>query len=93
MISGIFKYGILDAMIVEIHIASVFHDKLPLMDKKPKVDRWWKLTDGTHIGQVLEMLNLAETPTILMVNGCQGNRDTVLADGDILKIFGVPSGG
>ena len=77
---------------VDIYINSVFNDKIPDIYKKPQQDKW-ELLEGTNIHQVLEMLNLSHTLTLLMLNGRQASRDTVLADGDILKIFGVPSGG
>jgi hypothetical protein len=62
------------------------------MGKKPEKDSW-ELPDGADIHQVLEMLNLTGTPTLLVLNGRQGNPRSVLNDGDILKIFSVLSGG
>jgi sulfur carrier protein ThiS len=80
------------AMRVEIHISSVLYRKIPGMIKLPD-NHTWELPDGTRIGDVLEMLGLTPIPTILMLNKSQGNRDSRLKDGDILKIFSVISGG
>jgi sulfur carrier protein ThiS len=79
-------------MRVEIHISSVLYRKMPGMINLPD-NHIWELPDGTRIGGVLEMLGLAQLPTVLMLNKCQGNRDSILKDGDILKIFSVISGG
>ena len=84
--------GIRKAMIIQIRIASALLGKIPDIDKDLHRDSW-EMPEGTDIQQVLALLNLADTPTLLVVNGWQGVRDRVLEDGDTLEIVGVPSGG
>jgi sulfur carrier protein ThiS len=79
-------------MKVEIHISSVLHRKILPTGKNPGKDTW-ELPGDTRVRDVLEMLGLTQVPVVLMLNGHQGNRDSVLTDGDILKIFSVISGG
>lgn len=79
-------------MMIEIHISSALHHKIPAMGKNPTKDSW-ELPDGSDIQQVLERLKLAEVPVLLMLNGRQGDRRSTLNHGDVLKIFAVLGGG
>ena len=79
-------------MMIEIKIASALHGKIPHSDKNPGGDKW-DLPEETEVAHVLEMLNLTELPAILILNGHQTTKTTLLKEGDVLKIISAVSGG
>jgi len=79
-------------MMIEIQIASILHRHVSPCDKNPGGDKW-EVPEGSSVAEVLEVLNLANAHTILILNGRQGNKDSNLKAGDVLKIFSAVSGG
>ncbi len=79
-------------MVIELQIASILRQKIPPSDKDLGGDKW-DIPEETSVAGLLEMLNLTHIPVILMLNGRQGNRDTILKENDVLKIFSAVSGG
>ncbi len=79
-------------MIIMLEVASILHQKIPPSDKNLRRDKW-EVQEETTVAEVLEMLNLGHIPVILMLNGRQGQRDTILKENDVLKIFSAVSGG
>ena len=79
-------------MMIEIHISSVLHEKIPDTGKNLSQDKW-ELAQGDDVQKVLQILKLDEIPTILMLNGRQADKNSILNDGDLLKIFAVLAGG
>ena len=79
-------------MMIELQIASILRQKAPSSDKDLSGDKW-EIPEETSVAGVLEMLNLTDIPVILMLNGRQGNRDKILRENDVLKIFSAVSGG
>lgn len=79
-------------MQIELRIASILHNKAPALEKNLAGDKW-ELSKGTVVGDILQILNLTDTPTILVVNNRQVNKKTILKDGDLFRIFSAVSGG
>ena len=79
-------------MMIELQVASVLRQKVPPSDKNLGGDKW-EVPEETSVAGVLEMLNLTNIPAILVLNGRQGNKDTILKENDVLKIFAAVSGG
>jgi len=79
-------------MIIEMEISSVLHKKIPSSDKNLDSDKW-AVPEGTGVTAILEMLNLTEVHTILILNGHQGNKTSILKEGDLLKVYPAASGG
>jgi sulfur carrier protein ThiS len=75
-----------------MEISSILHKKIPPSDKNLNSDKW-DIPEGTSVTGILEMLNLTEVYTILVLNGRQGNKSSILKEGDLLKIFPAASGG
>jgi sulfur carrier protein ThiS len=79
-------------MQVEIRIANILRNKTSSFDKNLVKDKW-DLPEGTKVFEILQMLNLTNSFTILVVNDRQVNKETILRDGDVLKVFSAVSGG
>jgi sulfur carrier protein ThiS len=79
-------------MQVEIRIATILRNKIPSSDKNLVKDRW-DLPEGTKVSEILQMLNLTNSFTILVVNDRQVDRETILRNGDVFKVFSAVSGG
>lgn len=79
-------------MMIEIQVASILHKKVPQSDKDLGGDMW-DLPEETSVAGVLEMMKLANLPVILILNDSQGDKDTILKEDDVLKIFSAVSGG
>lgn len=79
-------------MMIKMEISSILHEKIPNSRKNLARDHW-DLPEGINVQLVLEMLNLTEVHTILVLNGRQGDRHSTLNEGDILKNFFAVTGG
>ena len=79
-------------MIIEMEISSVLHKKIPISDKNLDSDKW-EVPEGTGTTAILEMLNLTDIHTILILNGRQGNKNSILKEGDLLKVYPAAGGG
>jgi len=79
-------------MQVEIRIATILRNKISSFDKNLVKDKW-DLPEGIKVSEILQMLNLTNSFTILVVNDRQVNKETILRDGDVLKVFSAVSGG
>ena len=79
-------------MQVEIRIATILRNKISSFDKNLIKDKW-DLPEGIKVSEILQMLNLTNSFTILAVNDHQVNKETILRDGDVLKVFSAVSGG
>ena len=79
-------------MMIEIKIASALRGKIPHSDKNPGGDKW-DVPEETGVADVLKMLDLADLPAILILNGHQTTKTTLLKEGDVLKIISAVSGG
>jgi sulfur carrier protein ThiS len=79
-------------MQVEIRIATILRNKISSSDKNLVKDKW-DLPEDTKVAEILRMLNLTNSFTILVVNDRQVNKETILGDGDVLKVFSAVSGG
>lgn len=79
-------------MQVEIRIANILRNKKSSFDKNWVKDKW-DLPEGTKVSEILQMLNLTNSFTILVVNDRQVNKGTILRYGDVLKVFSAVSGG
>ena len=79
-------------MQVEIRIATILRNKISSFDKNLIKDKW-DLPEGIKVSEILQMLNLTNSFTILVVNDHQVNKETILRDGDVLKVFSAVSGG
>ena len=54
----------------------------------------WKVPEGSTVGQVLEMLNLPEEETkILLINGRYAYKGRILNEGDVLQVVPPLAGG
>jgi len=79
-------------MQVEIRIAAILRNKISSSNKNLAKDRW-DLPKGTKVSEILQTLNLTNSFTILVVNDRQVDRETVLRNGDVFKVFSAVSGG
>ncbi len=79
-------------MQIELRIAFTLHNKAPALEKNLAGDKW-ELSEGTSVADILQILNLANSPTILVVNNRQVNKETILRDGDLFRVFSAISGG
>jgi sulfur carrier protein ThiS len=79
-------------MQVEIRIAAILRNKISSSDKNLVKDKW-DLPEGTKVDEILHLLNLTNSLTILVVNDRQVNKEVILRDGDVLKVFSAVSGG
>ena len=82
----------MQAMVIEIEISPVLHKKISPSDKNLSHDKW-DVPEGTSMNGILEMLNLSGVHTVLVLNGAQGNKSSILKDGDLLKIYPAAGGG
>lgn len=85
-------------MIIELQVASGLRQKVSFTDKSPGDGKnlggdKWEIPEETSVAGVLEMLNLTDIPTILVLNDHQENKTTILEENDVLKIFSAVSGG
>jgi len=79
-------------MQIELRIASILRNKAPDSEKNLAEDKW-ELSEGTRVADILQILNLADSPTILVVNNRQVNKEAILRDGDLFRVFSAISGG
>ena len=79
-------------MLIEIEISSTLHGLIPVSEKNLTRDQW-EVPAGTHPGDILNWLSLAEVPTMLILNKEVVTEGAILMEGDILRIFPLVSGG
>ncbi len=79
-------------MQIELRIASILHNKVPSSEKNLAEDKW-ELLEGTRVADMLQKLNLTNSPTILVINNRQVNKETILKEGDVFRVFSAISGG
>lgn len=80
-------------MIIEIKVFSSLRNYVQPSDNRLDGDRW-DVEEGSTVGQVLVMLNLAgRGDLILLVNGHHANKESVLSEGDALSILPPIGGG
>jgi len=79
-------------MLIQIEISSALPITIPVSGKNLTRDQW-DVDEDTRIDEMLDMLNLTKIPTLLILNGDVVNEDSILKEGDTLKIFPVVSGG
>ena len=79
-------------MEIEVEISSALHSMVSLEGKNLTRDRY-DAPEGACIEDILDMLGLTEVPTLLVLKGFVVPEDSVLEEGDTLKIFPVISGG
>jgi len=79
-------------MLIEIEISSALPITLPVSGKNLTRDQW-DVDEGTRIDEILNKLELTEIPTLLIINGHVVSEESVLKEGDTLKIFPLVSGG
>jgi sulfur carrier protein ThiS len=79
-------------MLIEIEISSALPITLPVSGKNLTRGQW-DVDEGTRIDEILEKLNLTEIPTLLIIDGHVVSEDSILKEGDTLKVFPLVSGG
>ena len=79
-------------MLIEVEISSALLVTLPVSGKNLTQDQW-DVDEGTRIDEILDKLSLTEVPTLLIINGHVVSEESVLQEGDTLKIFPLVSGG
>jgi sulfur carrier protein ThiS len=79
-------------MLIEIEISSALHDLIPVSGKNLTRDQW-EMPAGTHPGDILKWLSLADVPTMLILNKEVVTEESILKEGDMLRIFPLVSGG
>ena len=78
-------------MLIEIEISSALHITIPVSGKN--LTDQWDVHEGTRVDEMLDMLSLTKIPTLLTLNGQVVNEDSILKEGDTLKIFPLIGGG
>lgn len=80
-------------MIIEIKVFSSLRKNVPSSNHPLDKDKW-DVKEGATVGDVLEMLHLAERgDLILLVNGHHTDKENVLSEGDALSILPPIGGG
>ncbi len=79
-------------MLIGIEISSALPITIPVSGKNLTRDQW-DVDEGTRIDEILEKLNLTEIPTLLIIDGHVVSEDSILKEGDTLKVFPLVSGG
>ncbi len=79
-------------MLIQIEISSALPLTIPVSGKNLTRDQW-DVDEDTRIDEMLDILNLTNIPTLLILNGDVVSEDSILEEGDTLKIFPVVSGG
>lgn len=79
-------------MVIDLAISSVLHIMVPVSGKNLARDQW-DVDEGTSIAGVLGLLDLTGVPTLLILNGQLVGDESILKEGDTLKVFPLVSGG
>jgi sulfur carrier protein ThiS len=80
-------------MIIEVKLYLSLLRYVPQSEGRLEGDKW-KVPEGSTVGQVLEMLNLPEEETkILLINGRYAYRGRILNEGDVLQVVPPLAGG
>ncbi|MBI4767707.1 MAG: MoaD/ThiS family protein [Deltaproteobacteria bacterium] len=79
-------------MLIKIEISSALQPLIPVSGKNLSGDRW-EVPEGTQTGILLDLLNLTQVPTMLVLNKTVASENTFLKEGDTLRIFPLVSGG
>jgi len=79
-------------MKIELRVSSILKNKVPSSKINLAEDKW-ELSEGTSVADILQVLNLTNSPTILVVNNRQVDKEAILRDGDVFRVFSAVSGG
>jgi sulfur carrier protein ThiS len=79
-------------MFITIEIFSVLQPLIPVTGKDLSGDQW-EVPDGTDTGALLDLLNLSQVPTMIVLNKKVATENTFLQEGDALRIFPLVGGG
>ena len=80
-------------MIIEVKLYLSLLRYVPQSERRLEGNKW-KVPEGSTVGQVLEMLNLPEEETkILLINGRYAYKGRILNEGDILQVVPPLAGG
>jgi molybdopterin converting factor small subunit len=79
-------------MRIRIEISSVLHPLIPVSENNLSDDQW-EVPERAHTGTILTLLGLDQVPTMLIVNKTPVTGKTFLAEGDVVRIFPMVSGG
>jgi len=79
-------------MKIELRVSSILKNKVPSSKINLAEDKW-ELSEGTSVADILQVLNLPNSPTILVVNNRQVDKEAILRDGDVFRVFSAVSGG
>jgi sulfur carrier protein ThiS len=80
-------------MIIEVKLYLSLLRYVPQSERRLEGNKW-KVPEASTVGQVLEMLNLPEEETkILLINGRYAYKGRVLNDGDVLQVVPPLAGG
>jgi sulfur carrier protein ThiS len=79
-------------MLIKIEVSSVLQPLISVSEKNFSGDQW-EVPEGTSAGAILDLLGLTQVPTMLILNKTAGTANTLLKEGDNLKIFPLVGGG
>lgn len=80
-------------MIIEVKVFSSLRHYIPNSERR--LDRHkWDIGEGATVEQVLKMVGLPdEEVRVLLINGRNSKRESVLKEGDVLHVFPPMAGG
>lgn len=79
-------------MKIELRVSSILKNKVPSSKINLAEDKW-ELSEGTSVADILQVLNLPNSTTILVVNNRQVDKEAILRNGDVFQVFSTISGG
>lgn len=80
-------------MIIQVKLYLSLLRYVPQSEERLEGNKW-KVPEGSTVGQVLEMLNLPEEETkILLINDRYAYKGRILKDGDVLQVVPPLAGG
>jgi molybdopterin synthase sulfur carrier subunit len=80
-------------MIIEVKVFSSLRRYIPNSERRVDRDKW-DVEDGASIEQVLKMLDLPdEEVRVLLINGRNAKKESILQEGDVLHVFPPMAGG
>lgn len=80
-------------MIIEVKVFSSLRHYIPNSERRVDRDKW-EVEDGASVEQVLKMLDLPdEEVRVLLINGRNAKKESILQEGDVLHVFPPMAGG
>ncbi len=80
-------------MIIEVKVFSSLCHYIPNSERRVDRDKW-EVEDGASVEQVLKMLDLTdEEVRVLLINGRNAKKESILQEGDVLHVFPPMAGG